>query len=149
MKKYSFLITAVLFSMLFITASVAAQDDSLYLAQEGKQLMEASQYLIDQGQIMEKCNCADKVAMVDKGHMLLRKGEGLMSQAMMMYTDEGRGGNQQVAHMIMEAGSVLIKKGKQAGPLTDKDKAKVNKLGKDMAGLGNTQLHIGKVMCGE
>jgi hypothetical protein len=149
MKKLNFIVSIVLGLLLFISAYASAAQDFADMAQEGKQLVEASQYLIDQGTVMEKCACTDKAAMVDNGHMLLRKGQDIMCNAMMMYTDEGRSGNQQVAQMIMEAGGLLVKKGKKAEPLTDKDKAEVNKLGKAMVGLGNLQLNAGKIMCAE
>lgn len=148
MKKRSLIVAAVLGSLLFIAAYVSAQP-AVDMAREGKQLVEAGQYLIDQGQIMEKCACTNKAAMVDKGHMLIRKGEDIMFQSRMMYTNEGRNGTQQIAQMVMEAGGLMVRKGKEVGTLTDKDKAEFTKLGKDMIALGNLQLGYGKVMCGE
>ena len=47
------------------------------------------------------------------------------------------------------AGNLLLKKGKQEGPLTDKDKEEVNKFGKDIASFGNLKLSIAKIMCDE
>jgi hypothetical protein len=147
MKKISYIVTAVLFSLLCIVTSVPAQ--GLDLVQEGKQLMEASQYLIDQGLMMEKCACTDKAAMVAKGNELVQKGNDIIAGADMMKTDEGRSGNGEVGEKIRSAGNLLIKKGKQAEPLTDKDKEEVNKLGKNMASLGNLKLQIAKAMCME
>ena len=143
MKKLSFIVTAVLVSLLFITASVSAQD-VVDLVKEGKQLMEASQYLIDQGQMMEKCACTDKAAMITKGNEMVKKGEDVIASGMMMMTADGRSGNREVGEKIRSAGNLLIKKGKQAGPLTDKDKEEVNKLGKEMASLGNLEAEYGQ-----
>jgi hypothetical protein len=148
MKKLNFIATAALGSLLFITASVSAQD-ALDLQKEGKQLMEASQYLIDQGQIMEKCACTDTAAMIAQGNAMVQKGNDVVAGTMMMKTADGRSGNGEVGVKIRSAGNLLLTKGKKAGALTDKDKEEVNKLGKEMASLGNLKLHMAKIMCGE
>jgi hypothetical protein len=95
--------------------------------------MEASQYLIDQGQIMEKCACTDKAAMLAQGNAMVLKGNDVVANASMMLTANGRSGNGEVGEKIRSAGNLLIAKGKKAGPLTAKDKEEVNKLGKEMA----------------
>ena len=148
MKKHSFIVIAVLGSLLFIAASVSAQD-VVDLQKEGKQLMEASQYLIDQGQIMEKCACTDKAAMIAQGNAMVLKGNDVVASASMMMTADGRSENGEVGEKIRSAGNLLITKGKKAGALTDKDKEEVNKLGKEMASLGNLKLNIAKIMCAE
>ncbi len=145
MKKSSSMITAVLVSLLFIAASVSAQD-ALDLQKEGKQLIENSQYLIDQGQIMEKCVCTDKAGMIAQGNAMVLKGNDVVASASMMMTADGRSGNGEVGEKIRSAGNLLINKGKKAGPLTDKDKEEVNKLGKEMASLGNMKLHQAEIM---
>ena len=148
MKKLGFIVTGVLVFLLFIAASVSAQD-AVDMYKEGKQLMEASQYLIDQGQIMEKCACTDKAAMIAQGNAMVKKGNDVADSASMMMTNDGRSENGEVGEKIRSAGLLLLKKGNQAGALTDKDKEEVNKLGKEMASLGNLKLNIAKVMCGE
>ena len=148
MKKLGFLVTAVMVFLLCITASASAQMAADQI-KEGKQLMEASQYLIDQASVMEKCACTDKAAMITKGNEMIKKGEDVIASSMMMTTDQGRSGALEVGQRIKDCGNTLVEKGKQAGPLTDKDKAEVNKLGKDMAALGKLQLNIGKDMCGD
>ena len=147
MKKQILFITAVLGSLLIITASASAQVEDM--VKEGEQLMEASQYLIDQGQIMEKCTCANRAAMIDQGNQMVKKGTDVLASGMMMTTSDGRFGTQLVGKKIEGAGKLLIKKGEQADPLTDKDKEEVNKLGKDMVSFGNLKLQIGKHMGGE
>jgi hypothetical protein len=144
MKKLNFIVTVVLGYLLFIAASLSAQD-VVDLVQEGKQLMEASQYLIDQGQIMEKCACTDTAAMIAQGNAMVLKGNDVVASGMMM-TADGHSGNQEVGEKIRSAGNLLINKGKKVGPLTDKDKEEVNKLGKEMTSLGNLKLHQGKMM---
>ena len=145
MKKFNFIATAALVSLLFIAASVSAQD-VVDLQKEGKQLKENSQYLINQGQIMEKCACTDKAAMIAQGNEMVQKGNDIVASTSMMKTAEGRSGNGEVGVKIRSAGNLLITKGNKAGALTDKDKEEVNKLGKAMASLGNLKLHQGKMM---
>lgn len=148
MEKKSRIVAAGLVSLLFVLGSASAQSPS-YLVQEGKQLKEVSQYLVEQGQIMEKCTCMDKAALLAQGDEMVQKGNDVLSQAMMMRTDEGRSGNGELGKKIMAAGNLLNKKGNQAGPLTGKDKAEVNTLGKNLVSLGSLKLQQAKVMCGE
>ena len=84
--------------------------------------------------------------MIAQGSVLVQKGNDVVASASMMMTADGRSGNGEVGEKIRSAGNLLIKKGNQAGPLTDKDKVEVNKLGKEMASLGNLKLHQAKMM---
>ena len=54
----------------------------------------------------------------------------------------------EVGQNMMHGGNMLLKKGKQQGELTAKDKTKINKLGKNMIGLGKLMLENGKMMTG-
>ena len=66
----------------------------------------------------------------------------------MMHTGEGRKDMLEVGQMIIHGGNLLLKKGKQQGELTAKDKTKIKKLGNDMTGLGKLMLDKGKMMTG-
>jgi len=146
MKKKSLIVAAVLVSLFFIIGYASAQT---YRIEEGRQLMEFSQYVIDQAQIMEKCTCTDKAALLKQGGELVQKGNDVLVQSMMMQTKLGRSASGQLGKKLMAAGNLLLEKGKQAGPLTDKDKGEVNTFGKDMVAFGSLKLQQAKVMCGK
>jgi hypothetical protein len=50
---------------------------------------------------------------------------------------------------MIHGGNMLLKKGKQQGELTAKEKTKIKKLGNTMTGLGKLMLEKGKLMTGE
>jgi hypothetical protein len=146
MKKNNIILAGTLILMCFFgTTAFAGSEDRL---KEGKKLVEASQLLIADGQVLQNCTGQDRVKMVDEGHMMFRKGNNIISDGAMMYTGEARKDMLEVGQMIIHGGNLLIKKGKQQGELTDKDKNKIKKLGKDMTGLGNLMLEKGKNMTG-
>lgn len=146
MKTKTLIAAAVLVSLLFIIGSASAQT---YRIEEGRQLMEFSQYVIDQAQIMEKSACTDKAALFAQGSEMVKKGNDVLAQSMMMKTKQGRSTSGQLGKKLMAAGNLLTRKGKQAGPLTDKDKGEVNTFGKDMVAFGNLKLQQAKVICGK
>ena len=146
MKKKRLIVAAVLVCLFCIIGSASAQT---YRIEEGRQLMEFSQYVIDQGQIMEKCACTDTAALLKQGGELVQKGSDVLAQSMMMKTKQGRFVSGQLGKKLMAAGNLLTNKGKQAGPLTDKDTGEVNSFGRDMVAFGNLKLQQAKVLCGK
>jgi hypothetical protein len=147
MKKNNTILAGTLVLMCFFVTTAFAQD-AVDLDKEGKQLVAASQLLIADGQVLQNCTGQDRVKMVDKGHMMIRKGRDIISEGAMMHTSEGRESILEVGQNMIHGGNMLLKKGKQQGELTAKDKTKIKKLGKDMTGLGNLMLEKGKIMSG-
>ena len=147
MKKTNTILAVTLVLMCFFATTAFSQGivDSL---KEGKKLVTASQLLIADGQVLQNCTGQDRVKMVDNGHMMVRKGEAIISSGAMMYTSEGREYMLEVGQNMMHGGNMLLKKGKQQGELTEKDKTKINKIGKNMTGLGKLMLENGKMMTG-
>ena len=146
MKKNNIILAGTLILMcFFVTTAFAAGEDSL---KYGKKLIEASQLLIADGQVLQNCTGKDRVKMVDEGHMMIRKGSDIISAGAMMFSGRAKAKMQEVGQMLMHGGNLLLKKGKQQGELTEKDKTKIKKLGKDMTGLGNMMLEKGKIMTG-
>ncbi len=146
MKKNNIILAGTLILLcFFVTTAFADGEDRL---KEGKKLVEASQLLIADGQVLQNCTGQDRVKMVDEGHMMIRKGEVIISEGAMMYTGEGRKDMLEVGRMLVHGGNLLLEKGKHQGELTAKDKTKIKKLGKDMTGVGNMMLEKGKIMTG-
>ena len=146
MKKTNPILAGTLILLcFFVTTAFAGVEDRL---KEGKKLVTASQLLIADGQVLQNCTGQDRVKMVDNGHMMVRKGEAIISSGAMMYTSEGREYMLEVGQNMMHGGNMLLKKGKQQGELTAKDKSKIKKLGKNMIGLGKLMLEKGKIMSG-
>jgi hypothetical protein len=146
MKKNNIILAGTLVLMcFFVTTAFAGVEDRL---KEGKKLVEASQLLIADGHVLQKCTGQDRVKMVDEGHMMIQKGRDIISDGSMMHSAPGRSNMLEVGQTIIHGGNLLVKKGKQQGELTAKDKTKIKKLGKDMTGLGNMMLEKGKMMTG-
>jgi hypothetical protein len=147
MKKTNTILAGILVLMCFFVTTALA--DVIDLNIEGKKLVEASQLLIADGQVLQNCTGQDRVKMVDEGHMMIQKGRDIISDGAMMHTAEGRENILEVGQNMIHGGNMLLKKGKQPGELTAKDKTKIKKLGKNMTGLGNLMLEKGKLMTGE
>ena len=146
MKKNNTILAGTLILMcFFVTTAFAGGEDRL---KEGKKLVEASQLLIADGQVLQNCTGQDRVKMVDEGHMMISKGRDIISEGAMMHTGEGRADMLEVGQMIIHCGNLLLKKGKQQDELTAKDKEQIKKLGNDMTGLGKLMLEKGKMMTG-
>ena len=147
MEKNNIILAGTLIFLCFfaITAFAEGEDSLKY----GKKLVEASQLLIADGQMLQNCTGQDRVKMVDEGHMMIQKGRDIISDGSMMHTAEGRESILEVGQTMIHGGNMLLKKGKQPGELTTKDKTKIKKLGKNMTGLGNLMLEKGKLMTGE
>lgn len=146
MKKTNIILAGTLVLMcFFVTIAFAGVEDRL---KEGKRLIEASQLLINDGQVLLNCTGQDRVKMVDEGHMMIQMGRDIISDGAMMYTDEGRSNMLEVGQTIIHGGNMLLEKGKLQGELIEKDKTKIKKLGKDMTDLGNMMLQKGRMMTG-
>jgi hypothetical protein len=147
MKKNNTILAITLVLMYFFVTTALA--DVIDLNKEGKKLVEASQLLIADGQMLQNCTGQDRVKMVDEGHMMIKKGNDIISDGAMMHSAPGRSNMLEVGQTIIHGGNMLLKKGKQQGELTEKDKAKIKKLGNTMTGLGKMMLEKGKLMTGE
>ena len=147
MKKNKTLFAGTLILMCFFVTTAFAQE-SLEAMKDGKKVIEASQLLIADGQVLQNCTGQDRVKMVDEGHMMIQKGRDVVSEGSMMHSSEGRSNMLEVGQAVIHCGNMLLKKGKQQGELTAKDIAKIKKLGKNMTGLGNLKLEEGKIMAG-
>jgi len=147
MKK-GFIFTTVGLCLLYLFAATGLTQEGVDLGKEGIKVLEASQVLIANGKVLQTCTGQDRAKMVDQGNSMIKKGKDIMSTGEMMFTDPGRADMQEISKMMMHSGEVLLKKGKQQGELTAKDKAEVSKLGKDMVSLGNLMLKKSNIMTG-
>lgn len=147
MKENNTILAGTLILMCFFVTTAFAQE-SLEAMKDGKKVIEASQLLIADGQVLQNCTGQDRVKMVDEGHMMIQKGRDIISEGSMMHSSEGRSSMLEVGQAVIHGGNMLLKKGKQQGELTEKDKTKIKKLGKEMTGLGKLMLEKGKIMAG-
>jgi hypothetical protein len=147
MKKTNTILAGTLILMCFFVTTALA--DVIDLNIEGKKLVEASQQLIADGQVLQNCTGQDRVKMVDEGHMMIKKGRDIISDGAMMHSAPGRSNMLEVGQTMIHGGNMLLKKGKQQEELTAKEKTQIKKLGNTMTGLGNMMLEKGKLMTGE
>ena len=147
MKKTNTILAVTLVLMCFFATTAFSQGivDSL---KEGKKLVEASQLLIADGQVLQNCTGQDRGKMIDEGNRMISKGRDIISGGALMATAVGREDGLKIGQTMISGGNMLLKKGKQQGELTAEDKEKIKKLGNDMVGLGNKMLSKGKIMTG-
>jgi hypothetical protein len=139
-------IISMLTVLCILLVAPAGYSDIGDLITEGKALMQYSQQLMDKGQMLKAYKGQDKVWMVDQGHQLLKAGINIIENGEMMYTGEGRSNTQEVGGAMRSGGNLLLKMGRKADPLTEKDKEKIVKEGKTMMGIGKLMLEKGKMM---
>ena len=143
MKKIKIILagTLVLMCLFFTTAFCDSLDD-------GKKLIKAAQWLIDDGKVMLTCTGEDRVKMVDQGHKMINRGRDIISIGAMMSNAVGRKDGLEIGQAMAFAGNWLLKKGKKESELTAEEKAKIKKIGNDLIDLGNKMLAKGKIMTG-
>ena len=146
MKKVLFTTTAILLSVLLFS-SVGHSDISAGFG-EGKEMQEKGALMMEKGKMMQQLKLDDKVAMVDEGHKMIKEGTKILHDGMMAESTRAHSGLQEMGQMMMNSGRILLKKGKQKEPLTEKDKKEIQKHGENMISLGQQMIEKGKRMVG-
>jgi hypothetical protein len=147
MKKFIMATVAASFCLFLIVSAAQAQGD-IDRAEEGRQLVAASKYMIAQGQKIQAAKNLDRAMLVDTGHQLIKNGYSDIQNGEFCYSDEGRSYLQQVGRKVLEAGQVLLKIGRAQGPLTQKEKDEVAKQAKLLQEFGKLMLANGQMMGG-
>jgi hypothetical protein len=135
MKKFIMFTTAASLFLLFIVSVVHAQSFA-DLSAENQQIVAASNYMITQAQKMKSTKDQDRAWLVDKGHQLLTHGHNDVQAGEMNYSVSGIQFMQQIGRKLIDAGNLLLKIGRQKGPLTQKEKDEINNMADVMQGIG-------------
>ena len=144
MKKHAMLLTAIIFSLLLLSSvSYADAGDK---PRDGAVQVKEAPMLIEKGKMMKESTFADKAAMVAEGNAMMSEGHRLVNIGMEMRSTEGHFNLQEMGLMLSHAGTLMLEKGQQKEPLTEKDKQMLKKQGANLESMGTQKLNEGKTM---
>ena len=96
---------------------------------EGKQIVEKSRFMIDEGQKMKDVQNSERAERTEQGRLMIKQGREAMNSGKMLNTVDGRKNMQRIGQKLRQSGNLLVDMGKQSGPLTQKEKEKIIKQG--------------------
>jgi thymidine phosphorylase len=147
MKKNIVFVAAMSFVLLFfIPFAHGALADR---PRDGKQIVEKSRFMIDEGQKLKNAGNPDRAWLMEQGQMIYKQGTDATNSSKMMKTLEGGRDMQRIGQKLLQTGNLLLKMGKQKGDVSPEEKAKIIKQGDTMQSFGNLMLKKGQNMGGE
>jgi len=117
--------------------------------QEGKQIVEKSRFMIDEGQKMKAVQNPERAKLTKQGRLMIKQGMEAMNNGKMLNTVDGRKNMQRIGQKLLQSGNLLVDMGKQSGALTQKEKEKIIKQGDSLMGFGKLMLNKGQIMGGD
>ena len=144
MKKNVIVLTVTVLSLLLLSSAVYA--DAGDRRRDGEVQMKEAPMLIEKGKMMQESKFDDKAVMVQEGNVMISEGHRMVNIGMGMKSSKGHFNLQEMGMMLSNAGKLLVEKGQQKEPLTEKDKQVLKKKGENLEGLGKLRLEEGKVM---
>jgi hypothetical protein len=147
MKKMIMATVAASFCLFLIASAAQAQGD-IDRAEEGRQVVAASKYMIAKGQKLQAAKTMDRAMLVDMGHQLIKNGFSDIQNGEFCFSDDGKTNLQQIGEKLLQAGQALLKIGRGQGALTQKEKDEVAKQAKTLQEFGKLMLANGQMMGG-
>jgi hypothetical protein len=147
MKKMIMATVAASFCLFLLVSAVQAQGD-IDRAEEGRQVVAASKYMIAKGQKLQAAKNMDRAMLVDMGHQLITNGYRDIQNGEFCYTDDGRNNLQQIGQKLLQAGQALLKIGRKQGPVTQKENDDVAQQAKTLQEFGKLMFANGQNMGG-
>jgi hypothetical protein len=115
---------------------------------EGKQVVEKSRFMIDEGQKMTALENPTRAELAAQGQQMIKQGMDAQNSAKMMDSLDGRKNMQSVGQKLLQGGNLLFNMGKQNGELTQQEKEKIKKQGENLISFGKLMLKKGQIMGG-
>lgn len=147
MKKLMMFAAAASFFLFFIVSAAQAQG-WMDAPKEGRQVVAASKFMLEQAQKLKTAKDLDRAMLVDAGFLLIKNGSDYEESGEMMYTGPGRSNMQEIGMRLRQVGGMLLKMGRQKGALTQKEKDEIAKQAEMLQEIGNLKLNEGKMMEG-
>ena len=144
MKKHAILLTTLIFFLLLLSSLSYADAGDKH--RDGAVQVKEAPMLIEKGKMMKESTFEDKAAMVAEGNQMIKEGHRLTNVGMEMKSREGHFNLQEMGLMLSHAGTLMLEKGQQKEPLTDKDKQMLKNQGENLESFGNQKLNEGKTM---
>jgi hypothetical protein len=146
MKKIISCLTAVSLVLLIIVSAV--HGDWADRPREGKQVVEKSKFMIDEGQKMTALKNPTRAELAAQGQQMIKQGMEALNSGKMMNTVDGRKNMQSVGQKLLQGGNLLVTMSKQEGELTQQEKDKIKKQGEALISFGKLMLNKGQIMGG-
>jgi hypothetical protein len=144
MKKNVLVWAATVCSLLLLSAMVYADAGDKH--RDGAVQVKEAPMLIEKGKMMKESPFEDKAAMIAEGSLMIKEGHRLTNIGMEMKSPEGHFNLQEMGLMLSHAGTLMLEKGQQQEPLTEKDKQMLKKQGENLESMGTQKLNQGKTM---
>jgi len=144
MKKNVMVLTVTIFSLVLLSAMVYADAGDKH--RDGAVQVKEAPMLIEKGKMMKESTFEDKAAMIAEGNLMIKEGHMMTNIGMEMKSREGHFNLQEMGLMLSHAGTLMLEKGQQKEPLTEKDKQMLKKQGANLESFGNQKLNEGKTM---
>jgi hypothetical protein len=144
MKKHAMLFTAIIFSLLLLSS--VSYGDAGDKHRDGAVQVKEAPMLIEKGKMMKESTFDDKAAMAAEGNLMIKEGHRMTNVGMEMKSPEGHFNLQEMGLMLSHAGTLMLEKGQQKEPLTEKDKQMLKKQGENLESMGTQKLNQGKTM---
>ena len=116
---------------------------------DGKQIVEKSKFMIDEGQKLKDAKNIDRALISEQGQMIYNQGVDAMNRSKMMKTIDGGNDMKRIGQKLLQTGNLLLNMGKQKSEVTPDEKAKLIKQGETLQSFGKLMLKKGQNMGGD
>jgi len=116
---------------------------------DGKQIVEKSRFMIDEGQKLKDAKHIDRAWLSEQSQMIYKQGVDAMNSSKMMKTVDGSKDMKRIGQLLLQTGNLLLNMSKQKSEVTPDEKAKIIKQGDTLQSFGKLMLKKGQVMGGD
>jgi hypothetical protein len=148
MKKMMLFTAVAGLCLLTMVSTAQAQWGSMDEAEDGRQVVAAAKYMINTAQKILNTKDADRAKITDAAYQLIKHGYDTMESGEFMTTDDGRNYMGQIGQKLQQSGNVMLKIGRNSGPLTQQEKDSIKKQATIQLDLGKLMLANGQNMGG-
>jgi hypothetical protein len=144
--KRTMMFTAAVSLFLFCVVTAAGAQGYMDRSEDGKQVVAAAKFMQSQAQKLSSAKDIDRAWLTDNGHVMIKHGYDYMESGEMMFSGEGRSNMQEIGQQMLQTGQLLLKMGRQKGPLTQKEQDEIKKQIEYLNGKGKLMLDKGQMM---
>lgn len=116
---------------------------------DGKQIVEKSKFMIDEGQKLKDAKNIDRALISEQGQMIYNQGVDAMNRSKMMKTIDGGNDMKRIGQKLLQTGNLLLNMSKHNSKVTPDEKAKLIKQGDTLQSFGKLMLKKGQNMGGD
>jgi len=145
-KNILYTATMSLLFMFIISFAYGGASDS---ARDGQQIVDKSNFMIDEGQKLKDTQNPDRAWLSQQGQLINKQGMDAMNSGRVMKTLEGVRNMQRIGQMLRQFGNLLLDIGNQKGEVTPEENEKIIKQRDVLQNFGKMMLRKGQIMGGD